>query len=121
MRARNVTICALKGRLTPRVVPSISFYLGIVRRRQYCTTFLKMRGRDASLVEPMSFGMSALAIGSAHCPHAPPGTNLVASTLVSIKAQLPPLEIYVQYQSVHENGPECLERGRGAASQKASF
>lgn len=85
MRARNVTICALKGRLTPRVVPSISFYPGIVRRRQYCTTFLKMRGRDASLVEPMSFGMSALAIGSAHCPHAPPGTDLVASTLVSIK------------------------------------
>lgn len=45
----------------------------------------KMRGRDASLVKPMSFGVGSLAIGSAHCPHAPPGTGLVASNLVSIK------------------------------------
>ncbi|CAK42582.1 hypothetical protein An15g06300 [Aspergillus niger] len=58
----------------------------------------KMRGRDASLVKPMSFGVGSLAIGSAHCPHAPPGTGLVASNLVSIKAQLPPVEIHVQYE-----------------------
>ncbi|OJJ66881.1 hypothetical protein ASPBRDRAFT_136800, partial [Aspergillus brasiliensis CBS 101740] len=50
------------------------------RRRQLLQSFSQMRGRTASLVEPISFGMSALAIGSAHCGHAPSGTGLVALT-----------------------------------------